>query len=157
MFVIQSKSLARWKNGKLWKFVDESQHIYKTRIILSICFHINLTLKKLNSGDDTCVLFKWIESILANNTWKLYLFLEHQYQPVPSFLITVAILVYPYLQLKFCLCTSTKTSTHWCYLMEVYFRLAKSISMKEHQRVLIFVTCAQAELEHHSKLNHLWE
>ena len=38
-------------------------------------------------------------------TWKLYLFLEHQYQPVSSFLLTAAILVYPYLQLKHCLCT----------------------------------------------------
>jgi len=32
------------------------------------------------------------------------LFLEHQYQPVSSFLLTAAILVYPYLQLKHCLC-----------------------------------------------------
>jgi len=39
------------------------------------------------------------------NTWKLYLFLEHQYQPVSSFLLTAAILAYPYLQLKHCLCT----------------------------------------------------
>ena len=39
-------------------------------------------------------------------TWKLYLFLEHQYQPVTSFLLTAAILVYPYLQLKYSLCTS---------------------------------------------------
>ena len=38
-------------------------------------------------------------------TWKLCLFLEHQYQPVSSFLLTAAILVYPYLQLKHCLCT----------------------------------------------------
>jgi len=38
-------------------------------------------------------------------TWKLYLFLEHQYQPVSSFLLTAAIFVYPYLQLKHCLCT----------------------------------------------------
>jgi len=38
-------------------------------------------------------------------TWKLYLFLEHQYQPVSSFLLTAAIPVYPYLQLKHCLCT----------------------------------------------------
>jgi len=30
-------------------------------------------------------------------SWKLYLFLEHQYQPVSSFLLTAAILVYPYL------------------------------------------------------------
>jgi len=28
-------------------------------------------------------------------TYKLYLFLEHQYQPVSSFLLTAAILVYP--------------------------------------------------------------
>jgi len=42
------------------------------------------------------------------NTWKLYLFLEHQYQPVASFLLTAAILVYPYLQLKHCLCTLHK-------------------------------------------------
>jgi len=40
--------------------------------------------------------------------WKLYLFLEHQYQPVSSFLLTAAILVYPYLQFKYCLCTSNK-------------------------------------------------
>ena len=39
------------------------------------------------------------------DTWKLCLFLEHQYQPVSSFLLTAAILVYPYLQLKHCLCT----------------------------------------------------
>ena len=32
------------------------------------------------------------------------LFLEHQYQPVSSFLLTAAILVYPYLQ-QHCLCT----------------------------------------------------
>jgi len=31
------------------------------------------------------------------NVWKLYLFLEHQYQPVSSFLLTAAILVNPYL------------------------------------------------------------
>ena len=37
---------------------------------------------------------------LRKNTWKLYLFLEHQYQPVSSFLLTAAILVYPYLQLR---------------------------------------------------------
>jgi len=40
--------------------------------------------------------------------WKLYLFLEHQYQPVSSFLLTAVILVYPYLQLKHCLCTLHK-------------------------------------------------
>ena len=34
------------------------------------------------------------------NTWKLYLFLEYQYQAVSSFLLTAAILVYPYLQLN---------------------------------------------------------
>jgi len=38
--------------------------------------------------------------------WKLYLFIEHQYQPVSSFPLTVAILVYPYL--KHCLCTLHK-------------------------------------------------
>jgi len=42
---------------------------------------------------------------LFHYTWKLYLFLEHQYQPVSSPLLTAAILVYPYLQLKHCLCT----------------------------------------------------
>jgi len=41
----------------------------------------------------------------VDNTWKLYLFLEHEYQTVSSFLLTAAILVYPYLQLKHCLCT----------------------------------------------------
>ena len=51
------------------------------------------------------------EKILSadkSDTWKLYLFLEHQYQLVPSFVLTAAILVYPYLQLKYCLCTSNK-------------------------------------------------
>jgi len=42
------------------------------------------------------------------DTWKLYLFLEHQYQPVSSFLLTAAILVYPYVQIKHCLCTRNK-------------------------------------------------
>jgi len=42
------------------------------------------------------------------DSWKLYLFLEHQYQHVPSFLLTAAILVYTYLQLKYCLYTSHK-------------------------------------------------
>jgi len=46
--------------------------------------------------------------ICRNFTWKLYLFLEHQYQPVSSFLLIAAILVYPYLQLKHCLCTLHK-------------------------------------------------
>ena len=41
-------------------------------------------------------------------TWKLYLFLERQYQPVPSFLLTAAIFVYPCLQLEYSLCTSHK-------------------------------------------------
>jgi len=51
------------------------------------------------------------EKILSadkSDTWKLYLFLEHQYQLVPSFVLTAAILVYPYLQLKYCLCTSNR-------------------------------------------------
>jgi len=48
------------------------------------------------------------EMVFKVNTWKLYLFLEHQYQPVPSFLLTAAILVYPYLQLKYSLCTSDR-------------------------------------------------
>jgi len=46
--------------------------------------------------------------ILKVYTWKLYLILVHQYQPVPSFLLTATILVYPYLQLKHCLCTLHK-------------------------------------------------
>jgi len=33
-------------------------------------------------------------------SWKLYLFLDHQYQPVSFFLLTAVILVYPYLGLK---------------------------------------------------------
>jgi len=47
------------------------------------------------------VLFILKVTTRVNDTWKLYLFLEHQYQPVSSFLITAAILVYPYLQLKY--------------------------------------------------------
>jgi len=43
-----------------------------------------------------------------DENWKLYLFLEHQYQPVSSFLLTAAILAYPYLQFQSCLCTSNK-------------------------------------------------
>jgi len=51
---------------------------------------------------------KLTSSFLIYHIWKLYLFLEHQYQPVSSFLLTAAILVYPYLQLKHCLCTLHK-------------------------------------------------
>jgi len=43
---------------------------------------------------------KCLERLYELYTWKLYLFLEHQYQPVSSFLLTAAILVYPYLQLN---------------------------------------------------------
>jgi len=35
---------------------------------------------------------------IVDKNWKLFLFLEHQYQPVSCFLLTVVILVYPYLQ-----------------------------------------------------------
>jgi len=46
--------------------------------------------------------------IFIPNNSKHYLFPEHQYQRVSSFLLTTAILVYPYLQFKNCLCTSNK-------------------------------------------------
>ena len=54
-----------------------------------------------------CFFGRFVTCLWFQN-WKLYLFLEHQYQPVPSFLLTAAILVYPYLHFKYCLCTSNK-------------------------------------------------
>ena len=60
--------------------------------------------------------------IVSFFTWRLYLILEHQYQPVPSFLLTAAILVCPYLQLKYSLCTSGRNQhAYRCYLMESPF------------------------------------
>jgi len=71
---------------------------------------------------------------------KLYLFLEHQYQPVSSFVLTAAILVYPYLQFKYCLCTSNKNQhtlvlfngNRFRYLMEIDFVRALQHVVHEH-------------------------
>ena len=68
-----------------------------------LCLYVDDIFCAFDSRDE---MDKFFHNL--NNTWKLYLFLEHQYQPVSSFLLTAAILVYPYLQLKHCLCTLHK-------------------------------------------------
>jgi len=77
---------------------------------------------------------RWFSRIY---TWKLYLFLEHQYQPVPSFLLTAAILLYPYLQLKYSLCTSDRNQHVQMLFNGNRFRLCLKnvwIAQKQEQR-----------------------
>jgi len=63
----------------------------------------------------TCLIAQFITKLLDASyyTWKLYLFLVHQYQPVSSFLLTAVILVYPYFNSSTACAQVTKISTHW--------------------------------------------
>ena len=62
-----------------------------TKFIPDDGLRISRNIEK-NIFDNCGILFA-----MRVDTWKLYLFLEHQYQPVSSFLLPAAILVYPYL------------------------------------------------------------
>jgi len=85
-------------------------------------------------------------------TWKLYLFLEHQYQPVSFFRLTAAILVYPCLHLKQCLRIWTWTedvvwrnrfpinniNACWFLLLVLYAQTVFKSSMYYHVFPLLF-------------------
>jgi len=82
-------------------------HIYITTFLFLVFAKVSLQEKNVDFPVFNVIVFETCQ-YLKVSTWKLYLFLEHQYQPVPSFLLTAAILVYPYLQLKHCMCTLHK-------------------------------------------------
>ena len=104
------------KGSKLWNSLPTYLHNVSSRQFCSKVSDLCLTKKtnawhlhscNTNATAILCMLRLGHSKLNIDGryTWKLYLFLEHQYQPVSSFLLTAAILVYPYLQLKHCLCT----------------------------------------------------